>query len=244
MKSIHELDALRIQLGQSKNEKISPEFKKTIDRVIAVSQEIHEGSTGLRMIPLKQTFQKIQRIVRDAAHELGKDIQLMTEGEDIEIDKIVLENLSDPLVHLIRNAVDHGIEMPDDRERAGKPRKGRIYVRAYQTAHKFIIQLRDDGRGLDPELLTKKAIEKGLLSASAQISDAEAQYLIFLPGFSTKSVATDLSGRGVGMDVVKNNIENRLKGRITLQSHTGMGTQINMLLPLSLEQDLDDEEVA
>lgn len=234
MNYVGELVILQTVLNQHKYEIQSPLLQKTVTQLNKITKDIQEISMSLRMLPLKQTFQKMQRIVRDSSLELEKEIQFIVEGEDTEIDKTVIEKIGDPLVHLIRNAVDHGIEAPEEREKLGKSRKGRIYLRAFHSAGKMILQIRDDGRGLDPQFLRAKAIEKGLLPPNATLTDKEAQNLIFMPGFSTKSSATDISGRGVGMDVVKTNIEKILRGEITIQSQPGLGTLLNIQLPLTL----------
>ncbi len=234
MNNVGELVILQSVLNQHKQDIISPLLTKTITQLGKITKDIQDISMGLRMMALKQTFQKMQRIVRDSSAKLGKEVQLLVEGEETEIDKTVIENLSDPLVHLIRNAIDHGIEMPEEREEAGKSRRGRIYLKAYHSSGKIILQVRDDGRGLDSQLLRKKAIEKGLIKETDVLSDEEAQCLIFRAGFSTKENVSDISGRGVGMDVVKTNIEKILRGRITLTSQPGMGTLFHIELPLTL----------
>jgi two-component system, chemotaxis family, sensor kinase CheA len=234
MNNVGELVILQTVLNQHKSEIESSLLQKTITQLAKITKDIQDISMSLRMLPLKQTFQKMQRIVRDTAQELDKEIQLVLEGEETELDKTVIEHLSDPLVHLIRNAVDHGIEIPEEREAAGKSRKGRIYLRAFHSAGKIIIQVRDDGKGLDPNILKQKAIEKSLISEQMNMSEIEAQNLIFFPGFSTKKQATEISGRGIGMDVVKTNIEKILHGEISLQSQPGMGTLFTIQLPLTL----------
>lgn len=234
MNYVGELVILQTVLNQHKDEIKSVLLQKTVSQLNKITKDIQDISMGLRMLPLKQTFQKMQRIVRDTSAELGKEIQLIMQGEDTEIDKTVIEKLSDPLIHIIRNAVDHGIESPAEREANGKPRVGRIYLRAFHSAGKIVIQIKDDGRGLNPQFLIKKAIEKGLIASDAVLSDPEAKNLIFLPGFSTKTESTDISGRGVGMDVVKTNIEKVLRGEVTIDSELGQGTQLNIQLPLTL----------
>ncbi|MBY0385095.1 chemotaxis protein CheA [bacterium] len=234
MNYVGELVILQTVLNQHKDEIKSVLLQKTVSQLNKITKDIQDISMGLRMLPLKQTFQKMQRIVRDTSAELGKDIQFVMEGEDTEIDKTVIEKLSDPLIHIIRNAVDHGIESPSEREAIGKSRAGRIYLRAFHSAGKIVIQIKDDGRGLNPQFLTKKAIEKGLISTDAALSVQEAQNLIFLPGFSTKAESTDISGRGVGMDVVKTNIEKVLRGEVSIESEVGKGTQLSIQLPLTL----------
>lgn len=234
MNYVGELVILQTVLNQHKDEIKSPLLLKTVSQLNKITKDIQDISMGLRMLPLKQTFQKMQRIVRDTSAELGKEIHFVIEGEETEIDKTVIEKLSDPLTHIIRNAVDHGIESPAEREGKGKPRTGRIDLRAFHSAGKIVIQIKDNGRGLDPQLLTKKAMEKGLLPPGTVLSKQDAQNLIFLPGFSTKAESTDISGRGVGMDVVKTNIEKVLRGDVTIESEVGQGTQLNIQLPLTL----------
>ncbi len=234
MNYVGELVILQTVLNQHKSELQSSLLQKTVSQLNKITKDIQDISMSLRMLPLRQTFQKMHRIVRDTSQELGKDIHFTTTGDDTEIDKTVIEKLGDPLVHLIRNAVDHGIESPEEREKLGKPRQGKIFLKALQSSGKIIIQIGDDGRGLNPDFLRQKAIEKGLLSADSQLTDKEAQNLIFMPGFSTKAVATDISGRGVGMDVVKTNIEMILRGDITVESEPGVGTQLHISLPLTL----------
>ena len=155
------------------------------------------------MVPIKQVFQKMQRIVRDTSGALEKTIHLHLEGEDTEVDKTILESLGDPLMHLIRNACDHGIEPPECRLDAGKDAEGNVYLRAFHQSGNLIIEIQDDGGGLNAAKLQQKAIEKGILKPDAKLTDQEAHQLIFAPGFSTKAEVTDISGRGVGMDVVR-----------------------------------------
>ncbi len=188
-----------------------------------------------RMQPVGRVFQKYVRLTRDLARQLGKEIDLVLVGEETEVDKTILEELNDPLVHLVRNAVDHGIEMPADRVAQGKPAKSSVRLEARQTGDQIIIEIADDGKGMKPEVIRSKAVEKGVISPeeAAQLDDRQSLQLIFAAGFSTKSEVSDLSGRGVGMDVVKTNIQ-RLKGRIELESVPGKGTTITIVLPLTL----------
>ena len=188
---------------------------------------------SLRMVPLKQTFQKMQRIVRDTANMLNKRVSLTTFGDDTELDKTVLENISDPLVHLIRNACDHGIESPEIRSRNGKNEAGSVTLNAYHQSGKLVIEVKDDGGGIDGDRMVQKAIEKGVLSPNAKLSRQEAIHLIFHPGFSTKAQVTEVSGRGVGMDVVKTNIE-ALQGEVLVETEVGKGTTFKVILPLTL----------
>lgn len=206
---------------------------KTVHLLDKVGKEIQDTSMSLRMTPVKPTFQKMVRIVRDTAQALGKDVQLILEGEETELDKTVLEKINDPLVHLIRNAVDHGIESKEKRNTSGKNPKGSVKLKAYHQSGRLIIEVKDDGGGLNPEILIKKAQSKGLLKADAKLSDKEAFQLIFAPGFSTKEQVTDVSGRGVGMDVVKTNIQ-EIGGEVQIESSLGLGTTFRIILPLTL----------
>jgi two-component system chemotaxis sensor kinase CheA len=187
----------------------------------------------MRMVPLKSTFQKMARLVRDLAHKSGKQVSFITEGEDTEIDRNMVDVLNDPLVHIIRNSLDHGIEMPEIRESCGKARVGTVRLSAFHTGGNVVVELQDDGKGLDREKIFKKAIERGLIESDRSMSESEVLNLIFLPGFSTTEKVTDLSGRGVGMDVVKRNIE-RLHGKIEINSTPGKGCLLTIRVPLTL----------
>lgn len=208
-------------------------LRKTVHQMGKVTKEVQELSMSLRMVPLKQTFQKMQRIVRDTAAMLDKKVHLVTEGEDTELDKTILESLGDPLVHLIRNAVDHGLETSEKRLAAGKSEAGTVKLRAFHQSGRLMIEVKDDGGGINPERLKAKAVEKGILKEGAVMSDRDAVHLIFHPGFSTKAVVTEVSGRGVGMDVVKTNIE-ALQGEIQVDTEVGKGTTFRISLPLTL----------
>lgn len=208
-------------------------LRKTIHQLGKVTKEVQDLAMSMRMVPLKQTFQKMQRIVRDTSGALNKKVNFHLEGEETEVDKTVLEALSDPLVHLIRNGVDHGIEMPADRLLEGKEEAGNLWLKAYHQSGKLIIEIRDDGGGINPEKLKKKAIEKGIIAPDVQLTPKEALHLIFAPGFSTKAVVTEVSGRGVGMDVVKTNIES-IQGEVIVESEVGKGSTFKVVLPLTL----------
>ena len=180
-------------------------------------------------------FQRFPRLVRDMCRSIGKEAEFHMEGEETELDKTVIEQIADPLVHLVRNSMDHGIELPTERERVGKPRVGTLRLKAYNKGSNVVIEVSDDGHGMDPGKLKRKAIEKGLITAeyAATLDDRLALDLIFLPGFSTAEKVTDISGRGVGMDVVRNNIRH-LQGTITLESQLGKGSKTTIHLPTSL----------
>lgn len=208
-------------------------LRRTIHQIGKVTKEIQDLSMSLRMVPLKQTMLKMQRIVRDTSGILGKKVRLVLQGEETEVDKTVLEALSDPLVHIIRNAVDHGIESPEDRVARGKPEQGEVKLQAYHQAGGLVIEIRDDGGGIPADRLRQKAVEKGILRPGQVISDKEAIALIFHPGFSTKAQVTEVSGRGVGMDVVKTNIE-RMQGEVVVDTVEGKGSVFTITLPLTL----------
>jgi two-component system chemotaxis sensor kinase CheA len=185
---------------------------------------------SIRMLPIDTVFQRFPRLVRDLARSLNKEIDIRFKGEDTEVDKSVIQAIADPLVHIVRNAADHGIETPELRIAAGKPRLGTIELRARNEGTDVVIEIADDGHGLDSERLKRKALEKGLISPGASMSEQAAFQLILLPGFSTAEKVTDVSGRGVGMDVVINNIQ-KLKGTISIESVKGKGTTFKIKLP-------------
>lgn len=201
--------------------------------VAGLIEEIRDGALGLRMVQIGETFQRFQRVVRDTAMGLGKQIQLEISGEDTELDKSVVEKIGDPLMHLVRNALDHGLESPEERSAAGKPATGKLQLNAYHDSGHIVIEVQDDGRGLAREKILKKAIEKGIVSPEQMLTDAEVNMLIFAPGFSTADKVTDISGRGVGMDVVKRNIE-ALRGSVQVRSRVGQGCTFEIRLPLTL----------
>lgn len=196
-------------------------------------EEIRDTALQLRMVQIGETFSRFQRVVRDVSKDLGKQIELQITGGETELDKTVVEKINDPLTHLVRNALDHGIEMPEERRRVGKPEKGTVQLNAYHEAGRIVIQISDDGKGLDPEKILAKAVSKGLVKGDQVFSESEIFNLIFAPGLSTKEEASNLSGRGVGMDVVKSNIE-ALRGTVAVASQLGQGTTVTIHLPLTL----------
>ena len=198
-----------------------------------IVRELQDLSMSMRMVPLRATFQKLARVVRDTAVKAGKVVQFVTEGEDVEIDRTLVDILGDPLVHMVRNAVDHGVEPPHDRAAAGKSNSGTVRLSAYHASGNVVVELIDDGRGLYREKLVRKAIEKGLIESDKGMSDNDVFSLIFAPGFSTAEKITDISGRGVGMDVVRRNLES-IRGRIDITSTPGKGTTFAIRLPLTL----------
>ncbi|MEZ6092675.1 MAG: chemotaxis protein CheA [Pirellulaceae bacterium] len=198
-----------------------------------VVRDLQEMSLSLRMVPIDATFQKMARLVRDLSKKLNKKIRFETEGEKSELDKTVVDQIGDPLLHMIRNSVDHGIETTEERIAAGKSEEGRVCLRAFHQGGNFIIEIEDDGRGLNRDRIMKKAIERGLISEGDKLSDEEINGLIFQPGFSTAAEVTDVSGRGVGMDVVRRNVES-LQGSISIRSKPGKGCLVTIRLPLTL----------
>jgi len=199
------------------------------------SQELQEGIMRARLLPLKNIFTKFPRMTRDLASRCGKQIDLQIQGENTELDRTVLEAIDDPLIHILRNAVDHGIESPEERRAKGKPENGTVTLSAWHEENQVVIQVKDDGAGIDPEKIKRSALNKGLISAdeAAKMSEKDALELIFLPGFSTAQVATQVSGRGVGMDVVRTNLE-RINGHIEVRSQVDLGTAFTLRLPLTL----------
>ena len=211
------------------------EFGKLTKRMSFVTSELQMQVLKMRMIPVEKVFKKFPRIVRSMSRDLGKEVDLQIVGEETELDRSVVDEIGDPLIHLIRNAMDHGLETPEERMEAGKPRGGTLVLAAVHEGNQIIISIKDDGRGIDTERVGRKAIEKGLISEDqfAAMSQREVFDLLFLPGFSTKEKTTDLSGRGVGMDVVKTNIK-KLNGLIEIKSTKGLGSEFILRLPLTL----------
>ncbi|MCX7882190.1 MAG: Hpt domain-containing protein [Brevinematales bacterium] len=211
------------------------QYQDILQRFNQISSALQENVTGLRMVPIQQVFSRFPRLVRDQAQRLGKEITLEIEGVETEIDKGMVDDLFDPLIHILRNSIDHGIESPSERVAKEKPKQGKILIRAYHEGEHVYIEISDDGRGIDVEKIKQKAIEKGLISASTaeNLSSKEALALIFLPGFSTAEQVTELSGRGVGMDVVKKKIE-QLGGSVSIFTAKDKGTRIQVKLPLTL----------
>ena len=198
-----------------------------------LTREIQESVMAIRAQPVRPLFQRMARIVREVADATGKNVRLKTEGETAEVDRTVIERLADPLTHMIRNAVDHGLERPEQREGSGKPAQGEVRLSAAHKSGRVVIEIADDGRGIDRPKVKSIAIKKGLIPPDAQLTDAEIDNLLFLPGFSTAETVSSISGRGVGMDVVKRSIQ-ALGGRISITSRPGLGSTFSMSLPLTL----------
>jgi len=198
-----------------------------------IAAEVQRATTSMRMVPIGVQFQKTARVVRDLSRQLGKQVTLATSGEDTELDKTIAEALSGPLLHMVRNSVDHGIETPEERLRSTKDPTAKIRLAAYHKSAQIVIEVADDGRGLDRDKILAKAVERGLVPADTQLSDTETFQLIFEPGFSTADKLTEISGRGVGLDVVMRHVQ-KLRGRIEIQSAAGVGTTFFLRLPLTL----------
>ncbi len=208
-------------------------FKRNLAQLRRITTELQRGAMSMRMVPIRQTFQKMARLVRDLSKRSAKPIELVLAGEDTELDRRVVEDINDPLMHMIRNSIDHGIEMPAARAAAGKRETGRLSLRAFHQGGNIVIEIADDGAGLNAERILRKAREKGLIADDAELTPSEVYQLIFAPGFSTAEQVTEISGRGVGMDVVRRNIES-LRGRIEIQTEAGVGTTFIIRLPLTL----------
>jgi two-component system chemotaxis sensor kinase CheA len=211
----------------------SLQLVRCLRQLSRITTELQRNAMSLRMVPIRAMFHNMNRLVRDLAAQQQKQVRLLLEGEETELDRNIVEKLSDPLVHMIRNAVDHGLEHPADRVAQGKPEIGTIHLTAAHQRGGIVICIQDDGKGLDRERILAKAIDRGLVKPNANLTEPEIFSLIFQPGFSTAERITDLSGRGVGMDVVGRNIEN-LRGKVEIQSRPGQGTTFTILLPLTL----------
>ncbi len=221
-----------IESARSISDANSP-IQRNVTQLSRITKDLQHTAMSLRMIPIKPTFQKMERLSRDLARNFGKKVQFQVSGEDTELDRTVVEEISDPLVHMVRNSLDHGLELPEQRVAAGKAEMGHVHLRAYHLGSNIVIELQDDGRGIDPEKILKKAVEKGIVAPNAQLDREQIFALIFAPGFSTAEKITSVSGRGVGMDVVKRNIE-KLRGKIEIVSEVGKGSTFKIKLPLTM----------
>ena len=222
-----------VQQAYASDDGDAQSLQEAIAAMDLTTQQLQEQVMAVRMMPIANVFRRFPRIVRDLASSLGKNVILETSGEETELDKQVIEEVSDPLTHLIRNAVDHGLETPAQRLAAGKPAEGRIQLRAFHEGGNVVIEIADDGAGINAQRVRQKAIDRGLIAADAVMTDEEANQLIMLPGFSTAEKITDVSGRGVGMDVVKRNVE-ALNGSISISSTQGKGSCFRIRLPLTM----------
>jgi two-component system chemotaxis sensor kinase CheA len=212
---------------------LSLELSKAAKGLERKLSELQKGVMDIRMIPVGQLFEKMSRIVRKVSREQGKKVELKLFGSDTELDKLIVEDISDPIMHIIRNAIDHGIELPEERARSGKDEKGTIRLSSYQKGNHVVIEVDDDGRGIDLDKIKRKALEKGLIQTIESVSDRDALDLIFLPGFSTSDKISEISGRGVGMDVVKNNIA-AVSGMVDVEARPGCGSCVTITLPITL----------
>lgn len=230
---VSEIVIAQSMLTTAQNAETDERLRHAITQMERHVRELHERVMAIRLLPISYLFNRFPRMVRDTANQLGKKVNLVIEGEETELDRTLLEALSDPLTHLIRNAIDHGIESPQERVRAGKPETGTLLLSAYQAEGRIYIEVRDDGRGINLERVRQKAIQLGWISENDQPSPETLYEFIFQPGFSTAQQVSDLSGRGVGMDVVKRNVES-LGGTISVQSEQGKGTRVQIKVPLTL----------
>lgn len=230
---VGELVTVQASLSQKASMKEDSELITIAEQVESLTSELRDNTMNIRMLPIGTTFSKFKRLVRDLSNELGKEIIMTTEGGETELDKTVIERLNDPLVHIIRNSIDHGIEPPDIRKASGKSSKGVVSLTALHSGAYVLIKISDDGAGLDPDIIRAKSVEKGLIGENDELSESELFAQIFAPGFTTAKLVTDVSGRGVGMDVVKRGID-ALRGSIEIESKKGIGTTVTLKLPLTL----------
>jgi two-component system, chemotaxis family, sensor kinase CheA len=208
-------------------------LQRKLAQMTRITAELQKTAMAMRLVPIGPLFRRMSRLVRDLARQFGKQVQMETEGDEIELDRTIVEELADPLMHMVRNALDHGIELPVDRIASGKNRTARLLLKAQHQAGQVVIEVSDDGRGLDAAKIKAKAVQQGLITAEREVSENEIYSLIFEPGFTTAVQVTNVSGRGVGMDVVRRHIE-KLRGRIEVRSSVGRGATFFLKLPLTL----------
>jgi two-component system chemotaxis sensor kinase CheA len=228
-----QLEALTRSVDAQQSRMLAHELTKISRNLDRKLNELQKSVIETRMVPVGQIYSKLSRTVRKIARELGKELELVLRGEDTELDKMMVEELTDPLMHIIRNAIDHGIESAEERRAAGKPVAGRVTLLAYQQGNSVVLDVTDDGRGIDPEMIRKVAVKRGLVGDKEVVDEQRALELMFTPGFSTASAVSEISGRGVGLDVVKKNIQ-ELKGTIDVTSVIGQGTTFRIMLPITL----------
>jgi two-component system chemotaxis sensor kinase CheA len=237
MDVVGELVIVQSQLWESSRAATNGDGASALQRNVAqlsrITKELQHTAMSVRMIPIKPTFQKMERLARDLARDCGKKVAFLVTGEDTELDRTVVEEIGDPLVHMVRNALDHGLEPPADRVARGKPEAGTIHLKAYHEGSHIVIELSDDGRGIDPDRILQKARKIGLVAPGVELERNDILNLIFAPGFSTAETVTAVSGRGVGMDVVRRNIE-RLRGKIEIETAVGTGSTFRIKLPLTM----------
>lgn len=233
MSLVSELVTTQARLSLLATNSLQPELLVVAENIEKISRQLRDNTFSICLIPIENMLIRFQRLVRDISHELKKDIVFVTEGAETELDKTIIEKLADPLMHILRDSLDHGIEEPEERDKLGKPKKGKIVLRAFYSGTNVHIQVQDDGAGIDLGKIRNKAISRGIIHADTILSDKETLDLIFLPGFSTAAKVTEVSGRGVGMDVVKRNITD-IRGEVELSSKVNVGTTITIKLPLTL----------
>jgi two-component system chemotaxis sensor kinase CheA len=233
--TIGELVVAESMVGQDEEILALPSNKisRNISHLNKITRELQEMGMAMRLVPVRATFQKLTRAVRDLARKSGKKVDLKLAGEDSEVDRSIVESIGDPLMHMVRNSIDHGLETVEERIKAEKPEVGNVWIRAYHKGGNIYLEIEDDGRGLDKKKILARAREKGLISSNKELSDKQIYNLITLPGFSTAEKVTDISGRGVGMDVVRKNID-AMRGHLEIESEYGWGTKFSMRLPLTL----------
>jgi len=230
---VSELVTIQAQLSLYAENNEDPTIVTLTENIQKLSRQLRENAFDISLIPLQSELMRFQRLVRDLSKDQEKEIDFIIEGGELELDKNIIENLTDPLLHILRNSIDHGIELPEDRVKTGKAPKGTIVFKAFHSGANVIIEVSDDGKGIDPEVILKKAISKGLIEPDANLDKKEILDLLFLSGFSTREIVSDVSGRGVGMDVVRRKIAN-IRGEVSIESEKGKGTLISIKLPLTL----------
>ncbi|MES2803615.1 MAG: chemotaxis protein CheA [Bdellovibrionota bacterium] len=230
---VGELIVLQSVVQQQANSGQAIKLQASIRQMMKLSKDIQGLSMGLRMLPVKPLIQKLQRVVRDTAKILNKEVNLLVHGEQMDIDKSVLDRLADPLIHILRNSVDHGIESPEDRKQSGKSPQGNVVLSFLNEGNHLVVEVKDDGKGINGEVLRKKAIEKHVIAEGQSLTEKQLIHLIFHPGFSTKTETSEVSGRGVGMDVVKTNVE-KIGGQVDVTTNIGQGSNFRLQIPLSL----------
>jgi len=224
------MQARLTQIAYGRKDPLLTSISEEVERLTA---ELHDSAMSIRMVPIGSTFSKFRRLVRDLSQDLGRDINLLMEGAETELDKTVIDRLNDPIVHIIRNSIDHGIEMPEVREAAGKHKQGTIKISALHSGADVLVRIQDDGAGIDTNAVLRRAVDSGLVSADQEMADHDIFNVLFLPGFSTARKVSSVSGRGVGMDVVKRSVE-ALRGSVECSSRKGLGTTITLRIPLTL----------
>ena len=230
---VGELVTVQARLSELSSQRDDAEIGAVSEEVERLTSALRESSMNIRMMPIRSTFEKFRRLVHDLARDLGKNVELTIEGADTELDKTVIEQLGDPLMHLIRNSMDHGIEPADARAASGKSVTASIHLAARHSGASVLVTVTDDGRGIDSDAVRRRAVEKGLISADTQLIESQVFALLFQPGFSTAAQVTDVSGRGVGMDVVRQRVES-LRGAVEVSSHPGQGSSVTLRLPLTM----------